>query len=238
MKKKKLSVVWGSLVILLFVIVAGFFYNQQTGSKTKAVTKVFSSSHIVKSSSTQVINQNAYLSAMGARATNQPLPVIGQIAIPNVKVNLPIFQDSGATQILYGAGTVDTDSIFGGANFALASHHVFDIAGAETYLFSPLTGSQIGMMIYVTDKTYVYQYKVDNIFVVQDTDLSVLDPVQGKQVITLIYCVNPSGPDRAIIRGSLISKTPFSETNPTVKGYFTADFNQVPADIVGILQHE
>ncbi|GAB2026704.1 class A sortase [Lactovum odontotermitis] len=228
------------LIVALLVILAGVFvfilftFNAVTKDESSASTASVSSSQ--SSSKKQPVTEEAYLTAMGDRLTSQPLPVIGQIAIPDLKINLPIFEGAGDKQILYGAGTVSDNTVIGTGNVSLAAHHVFYIAGADSYLFSPLTGSQNGMMIYLTDKTYIYKYRIDKLFVVPDTDVSVLEPVAGKSVVTLIYCVNFTGPDRAIVRGTLESKQPFAESGSTVQSYFTAPFNQVAADQVGGLE--
>ncbi|MBM9832915.1 class A sortase, partial [Enterococcus faecalis] len=88
----------------------------------------------------------------------QQLPVIGGIAIPDLKLNLPIFKGLDNTALHYGAGTMKENQMMGQGNYALASHHVFGITGASGMLFSPLENGKPGMKIYVTDKTTVYTY--------------------------------------------------------------------------------
>ncbi|GAB2024778.1 hypothetical protein OfM1_08490 [Lactovum odontotermitis] len=245
-KKKKIIVIAVVLLAILAGIIALVLLTSGNGAKKTTVSStskmvssssssVFSSSSS-SSSSEQPATNGSYTAAMGDRLSSQPLPVIGQIAIPDLGINLPVFEGAGDTQILYGAGTVSDNSTIGTGNIALASHHVFYIAGADSYLFSPLTGAQTGMMIYMTDETYVYKYKIDSLFVVPDTDLSVLDPVAGKTVVTLIYCVNFTGPDRAIVRGTLESKTAYADSDPAVQAYFAGPYNQVSASQVGGLE--
>jgi sortase A len=241
--KKRKSIIIS--VVALIVILAGIFVLVMINSGSRPSKKVVKSSSIKilsKSSSSSISSSSSserpidsadYTLSMGERLASQPLEVIGQISIPDLKINLPIFRDAGDTQILYGAGTVGDNSTIGVGNISLASHHVFYIAGAESYLFSPLTAARTGMLIFLTDKTYVYEYKIDNLFVVPDTDLSVLDPVGDNSVVTLIYCVNFTGPDRAIVRGTLVSKKAFVESDKTVQDYFTGPFNQIPANQVG-----
>lgn len=65
----------------------------------------------------------------------QQLPVIGGIAIPDLKINLPIFKGLSNTALMYGAGTMKEDQKMGEGNYSLASHHIFGIAGASDTLF-------------------------------------------------------------------------------------------------------
>ena len=120
-------------------------------------------------------------SVLQAQMDAQKLPVIGGIAIPEVGINLPIFKGLGNTELTYGAGTMKETQVMGGENnYALASHHVFGIAGASDMLCSPLDRAKKGMKIYLTDKNKVYTYVISEVTVVQPTEVAVVDDTPGK----------------------------------------------------------
>lgn len=82
-----------------------------------------------------------------AQFKNNDLPIIGGIAIHNVKLSLPIYNGLDNTSLLSGAGTMKPDQQMGKRNYALASHSAKD----KTILFSPLEFISLKEKIYVTD---------------------------------------------------------------------------------------
>lgn len=149
-------------------------------------------------------------SVLQAQMDAQKLPVIGGIAIPEVGINLPIFKGLGNTELTYGAGTMkETQVMGGGNNYALASHHVFGIAGASDMLFSPLDRAKKGMKIYLTDKNKVYTYVISEVTVVQPTEVAVVDDTPGKSEVTLVTCTDAEATQRTIVKGVLKTQVEF-----------------------------
>jgi len=135
---------------------------------------------------------------------------LGVLSIDKIDVRLPILE--GATEDnmkVAAAHLVETTSIGNKGNAAIAAHR----AHKKGRLFNRLGELQIGdsMEVTLADRTII-QYKVDQISVVEPTDLSVLkDPGLG-QVLTLITCdplVNPT--HRLIVRAIAV--------NPEVAGF-------------------
>lgn len=162
-----------------------------------------------------------------AQWESQQLPVIGGIAIPDLNVNLPIFKGLSNVALMYGAGTMKENQEMGQGNYALASHHIFGLAGASETLFSPLENAQEGMKIYLTDKQNVYTYVVTSVQSVTPESVEVIDDVEGQTEITLVTCEDLEATMRTIVKGRLESSTPYGETPAEVLKYFEMKYNQV-----------
>lgn len=137
----------------------------------------------------------------------EELPVIAGIAIPSVKIRLPIFKGLSNEALLYGAGTLSPDQEMGKGNYGLASHR----SDQADLLFTPLEELTLGAEIYVTDLTKVYTYKAISKERVAPTALEVLDEVPDKQLITLITCGDLYGTDRLVVQGELIDTVPMKQ---------------------------
>lgn len=157
----------------------------------------------------------------------QQLPVIGAVAMPDLGVNLPIFKGLSNTALMYGAGTMKEDQEMGKGNYALASHHIFGIAGASDVLFSPLEKAQAGMKIYVTDKETVYTYVVTSVESVEPERVDVIEDTLDKTEITLVTCEDAAAVKRTIVKGVLESSTPFDQTDKNILDSFEKPYNQV-----------
>jgi sortase A len=159
--------------------------------------------------------------------TSQNLPVIGGLAIPDVKLNLPIFLGLQTNQLLYGAGTMKENQVMGQGNYALAGHHVFAVAGASSLLFSPLDKTKDGMKIYLTDKNEIFEYTIDKVYEVKPEDIAVIDDHEGQTEITLVTCTDMEATGRIIVHGVLGGKYAFSEAPKEVLSAFKMKYNQV-----------
>ncbi|WP_405170705.1 class D sortase [Paenibacillus sp. FSL H8-0280] len=124
---------------------------------------------------------------------------LGVLSIDKIDVRLPILE--GATEAnmkVAATHLVETTRIGNKGNAAIAAHR----AHKKGRLFNRLGELQIGdsMEVTLANRTII-QYKVDQISVVEPTDLSVLEDPGLGQVLTLITCdplVNPT--HRLIVR--------------------------------------
>lgn len=155
------------------------------------------------------------------------LPVVGGIAIPDVKLNLPIFNGTTNENLLYGAGTMTPTQQMGTGNYALASHHVFDMINADKMLFSPIIKAEKGMFIYITDKSKVYTYKVTEKFEVTPDRVDVLDDIPNRKVLTLITCTDAKAEYRTIVRADLENVTEYSKASKKVTDSFKKAYNSM-----------
>ena len=139
------------------------------------------------------------------------LPVVGGITIPDLEMNLPIFNGTTNENFLYGAGTMKAEQQMGTGNYALASHHVFNMDNADKLLFSPIVKAENGMEIFVSDKSKVYTYKVTDKFVVTPDRVDVINDVPNKKVLTLITCTDAEAQYRTVVRAELSNVTDYSK---------------------------
>lgn len=165
-------------------------------------------------------------SILAAQMEAQNLPVIGGIAIPELEVNLPIFKGVGNTELSYGAGTMKEHQVMGQANYSLASHHVFGVAGDSKMLFSPLTNAKAGMKIYLTDKDKIYTYTISSVEVVTPDAVYVIDDQPGKTEVTLVTCTDFEAQFRTIVKGNFDGEVAFNDAPAEVQKAFEAKYNQ------------
>ena len=134
--------------------------------------------------------------------------VMGTIQIPRINVELPIFHGTAAETLKSGAGHMEGSALpIGGAgtHAALTGH-----TGLHTAkLFTDLTQLTIGDEFYIQVLDQVLAYRVDQILVVEPTDLTRLLPVPGKDYVTLVTCT-PYGINshRLLVRGERTAHTP------------------------------
>ncbi len=94
------------------------------------------------------------------------------------------------------------------ANVYIAGHRL-GYPGTDSYLaFNDIDVLQNGDEIFLEDAAGTrYTYEVFNTVVVEPTDLSVLDTVEGKNIVSLQSCTLPDYNDRVIVQAELKDKT-------------------------------
>lgn len=156
-----------------------------------------------------------------ARMNKNSIHVIGSIAIPSVKLYLPIGNGVSNETLALAAGTMKADQQMGSGNYALAGHHMIK-HGA---LFSPLYyKSKVGQMIYLSDAKHIYAYKTTTRKFIQATDVQVINDVPQKKLVTLITC-DKTGAGRLMIQGTYQQKWSFDKAPAAVQKSFTSHFN-------------
>ena len=73
-------------------------------------------------------------------------------------------------------------------------------------LFSPLKRIQTAAYVYLTDNQQVYTYQVTNKQTIDEHQVSVIDDIPGKQLLTLVTCdsATPNTPKRFIVQADLV----------------------------------
>lgn len=150
---------------------------------------------------------NHLLNEESESSTTAPPPVQGEIlgiiTIDKIDVKLPIVE--GATRENMRSAAVhisETDQLGEKGNFAIAAHR------AHKYgrLFNRLNEIKVGDIIKIESRGTLFEYKTDNISIVEPTDVSVLESNPNREEITLVTCdplVNPT--HRLIIHAECIS---------------------------------
>lgn len=130
-----------------------------------------------------------------------PDGVMGTLSYPAIGVTLPIYHGTGDWALDHGIGHLFGSALpVGGAgtHSVLTGHS--GVVGKT--LLDPLHHAKLGEIFYITTLGQRIAYRVDQINVVLPTDTSKLQPVSGKDYLTLLTCT-PIGVNshRLLVRG-------------------------------------
>ena len=93
--------------------------------------------------------------------TSQPLYLRSFLSIPNLGINLQVFEGTSERVLTYGAGTIkpgqNPDS-FG--NYSLAAHNFYDSSYGTGFSILQTSNNIVGSNAYLTDGDYVYTYRL------------------------------------------------------------------------------
>lgn len=238
-RKKTKRIVTNIIAVLLLIVSLALIFNTSIRNTLMAWT---TNKYQVSNVSKEEIDQNKEKEAtynfeeveslsteavLKAQWAAQQLPVIGGISIPDLKLNLPIFKGLENSGLYYGAGTMKETQQMGQGNYALASHHVFGITGANDMLFSPLERSTAGMKIYLTDKEKVYTYTITSVETVTPDRVDVVEDVPGQTEITLVTCEDAAATYRTIVKGTFDGEVPYDQAPQDVLNSFNTSYNQM-----------
>ncbi|WMM24806.1 class A sortase [Tissierella sp. MB52-C2] len=114
--------------------------------------------------------------------------IIGQIAIPDLGIDIPILKGTTNSNLLIGATTMVEGQEMGERNYPLAGH----LMKNKSLLFGSLMDIEVGTVVKISDKKMIYEYKIYDTVVVPDTALNMLDDIKaekkGKPIISLMTC--------------------------------------------------
>ena len=110
---------------------------------------------------------------------------IGALAIPSVKMYLPIMKGLSNDAMSTGGGTMRADQVMGKGNYPLAGHYMT----ANGILFSPLENTKVGEKVYITNLDKIYVYKIYMKKKVDPTAVWLVNNTK-KNIITLITCAD------------------------------------------------
>lgn len=138
--------------------------------------------------------------------------IIGQISIPDLDIDLPLLKGLTNANLAVGATTMKKDQKMGEGNYPVSGHYMKN----KDLLFGSLMDIEKGNIVYLTDKNTVYEYKIYDTVVVEDTALYMLENSQadklGKPIISLMTCYfSSSTGKRFFALGKLISEYPFED---------------------------
>lgn len=127
--------------------------------------------------------------------------IMAELSIPCIDVNLPIYHGTGEKILEKGIGHIHQSSFpIGGEGYhAILSGHT-GLPSVE--LLTDLEKLKIGDRFYIKILKDTLAYEVDSILVVEPYDTSALQPVEGKDYVTLVTCT-PYGinTQRLLVRG-------------------------------------
>ena len=103
--------------------------------------------------------------------TSQPLYLRSFLSIPNLGINLQVFEGTSERVLTYGAGTIKPDQnpdSFG--NYALAAHNFYDSSYGSGFSILQTSNNIVGSNAYLTDGDYVYTYRLAKVTQVYKDD--------------------------------------------------------------------
>ncbi|MEW6635298.1 MAG: sortase [Actinomycetota bacterium] len=128
---------------------------------------------------------------------------IDDVTVPSVAGDNAQALDSNAAIHLKGTGFPWQEE----ANVYIAGHRLGYPNTASFLAFFDLNKLEKGDKIFVTDSGGTrYTYEVFREFVVSPTDLSVTEPIPGKNILTLQTCTLPDYSDRLVVQAELVEK--------------------------------
>jgi len=138
--------------------------------------------------------------------------LIGQLVIPSVDMNIPIFKGINNANLLAGSATMRKDQKMGTGNYPLAGHYMKE----KNVLFGSLMDVKEGDLIRMTDKETIYEYVTYEVKVVPDTALYIIDDQEaekiGKPIISIMTCYYSSSTEkRYFVMGELVDSYPYTE---------------------------
>lgn len=103
--------------------------------------------------------------------TSQPLYLRSFLSIPNLGINLQVFEGTSERVLTYGAGTIkpnqNPDSF---RNYALAAHNFYDSSYGSGFSILQTSNNIVGSNAYLTDGDYVYTYRLAKVTQVYKDD--------------------------------------------------------------------
>lgn len=138
--------------------------------------------------------------------------LIGQLVIPSVDMNIPIFKGINNANLLAGSATMRKDQKMGEGNYPLAGHYMKE----KNVLFGSLMDVKEGDLIRMTDKETIYEYVTYEVKVVPDTALYIIDDQEaekiGNPIISIMTCYYSSSTEkRYFVMGELVDSYPYTE---------------------------
>lgn len=129
--------------------------------------------------------------------TSKPLYLRNLLSVPNLDINLQVFEGTSERSLTYGAGTIkadqDPDKI---GNYALAAHNFYDSSyGSGFSILQDASPSTIkGSYAYLSDGDYVYTYKLVEVTeVYKDDSMVYTEDDFSEQVFQDYLKESPSG---------------------------------------------
>lgn len=203
--KRKISLIIG--IILLVLGIALIFNKQIMGFVVTHMTdQAINQFDETKAKNAKDVNFDfedvkdlSLQDVLKAQMNSGDIHSIGTLSVPEVDLQLPILYGISNTNLAIGAGTLKKNMKLGEGNYALAGHNMNN----NTTLFSPLTKAKKGMLMYTTDYKRAYTYKITKIFIIQPTQVDVIEDKKDQRLLTLVTC-NYDGSKRMIVQGEYV----------------------------------
>lgn len=136
--------------------------------------------------------------------------IVGYLEIDDLNVYLPILKGVNDGNLLKGATTMQEGQEMGKGNYSLAGHYIND----KKTLFGPLLDIEVGILVKITNKRVIYEYKIYDTVLVPETAMYMLDDERaderGRPIISLMTCYYTSkNGQRYFALGELVDAYPY-----------------------------
>lgn len=132
--------------------------------------------------------------------------VIGAIYIPDISTQAMIQRGFTNDAMYTSVGTLTANQVMGKGNYPIAGHNMF----VPHVLFSSIDSMKIGDPIYLTDATYVYEYRTKDVLPRAPIESTVISGQRGYNEVTLMSCTDDAYADhfkhRKVSRGAYVQK--------------------------------
>lgn len=204
-KTKKFFKIIG--LILFSLICLALIFNRKVGyvitdATIKNVSKI-KGEKLEPTYDTENVQPYSAEAAIEAAIAAPNVRAAGQISIPSVGMNLPIYEGTNDVHLYLGAAESRPRSetpAGSEGNYTLASHYIANRGS----LFEPLPRVSVGDEIFVAYGHNVYKYVVDKKDQIDVNESEWLDDRGKEKLITLYTCVSIDLPDlRWVVQGHL-----------------------------------
>lgn len=155
-------------------------------------------------SNTEKSVSKEYLNILNVRDNG----MMGYLQIPKIDVKIPIYHGTSDEVLQKGVGHVEGSSfpVGGDTTHAVLSAHS-GLPSAR--LFTDLNQLQNGDMFYIYILDQVFAYKVDQILVVEPSNVEALELQKGEDYVTLVTCTPYAiNTHRLLVRGTRVEYSP------------------------------
>lgn len=211
--RKKLGI--GMMLLGLIIVLIpsiGVYYTKQQQDKmyqsyiTDQTIEVF---QIMNTTFEEVTNEEKQVEKQVEKQTLNGINVIGLINIPKIDMQSVLVEGVTTKALKYAVGHMPHTAYPGEVgNCSIAGHRNYTFGS----YFNRLDELEIADTIEIFYKNRWYEYKVYETFIVEPSEVEVIQPQGERQVVTLITC-HPVvvGTQRLIVRGELVTTTKVAE---------------------------
>lgn len=194
-------------LVLISLLCLAMIFNRQVGyfvtdHTIKNVSKI-KGEKLEPTYDTENVQPYSAEAAIEAALAAPHVRAAGQVSIPSVGINLPIYEGTNDVHLYLGAAESRprSETTAGSeGNYTLASHYVAN----RGLLFEPLPRVSVGDEIFVAYEHNVYKYVVDKKDRIDVGDSEWLDDKGKEKLITLYTCVSLDLPsERWVVQGHL-----------------------------------
>ena len=181
------------VLVLVSLLCLAMIFNRQVGyfvtdHTVRNVSKI-KGEKLKPTYDTENVQPYSAEAAIEAALAAPHVRAAGQVSIPSVGINLPIYEGTNDVHLYLGAAESRprSETTAGSeGNYTLASHYV----ASKGLLFEPLPRVSVGDEIFVAYEHNVYEYIVDKKDRIDVGDSEWLDDKGKEKLITLYTCVS------------------------------------------------